>query len=65
MRATIDAAGRIVIPKLLREQLGFAAGVYDRLEAQAWNSARLSLTIAYSPGSPVSTASGSLGNVGR
>jgi len=26
MRTTIDAAGRLVVPKRLREQLGFAAG---------------------------------------
>lgn len=26
MRATIDMAGRLVVPKPLREQLGFAAG---------------------------------------
>lgn len=26
MRATIDAAGRLVVPKPLREELGFAAG---------------------------------------
>jgi AbrB family looped-hinge helix DNA binding protein len=27
MRATIDAAGRLVIPKPLREELGFSANV--------------------------------------
>ena len=27
MRTTIDAAGRLVVPKPLRDQLGFAAGV--------------------------------------
>jgi AbrB family looped-hinge helix DNA binding protein len=39
MRTTIDAAGRLVVPKPLREQLGFAPGtelelraVEDRLE---------------------------------
>jgi AbrB family looped-hinge helix DNA binding protein len=26
MKTTIDAAGRVVVPKRLREQLGFAAG---------------------------------------
>jgi AbrB family looped-hinge helix DNA binding protein len=26
MRTTIDMAGRVVVPKALREQLGFAAG---------------------------------------
>jgi AbrB family looped-hinge helix DNA binding protein len=26
MRTTIDMAGRLVVPKTLREQLGFAAG---------------------------------------
>jgi AbrB family looped-hinge helix DNA binding protein len=26
MRTTIDMAGRLVVPKALREQLGFAAG---------------------------------------
>jgi len=26
MKATIDTAGRLVVPKPLREQLGFAAG---------------------------------------
>lgn len=26
MRTTIDAAGRLVVPKRLREELGFAAG---------------------------------------
>jgi AbrB family looped-hinge helix DNA binding protein len=33
MIATIDAAGRIVVPKQLREQLGFTAG--QRLELSA------------------------------
>jgi AbrB family looped-hinge helix DNA binding protein len=33
MRATIDAAGRLVIPKPLREELGFAAGMELELEA--------------------------------
>jgi AbrB family looped-hinge helix DNA binding protein len=33
MRATIDAAGRLVVPKALREELGFAAGMELELEA--------------------------------
>jgi AbrB family looped-hinge helix DNA binding protein len=33
MIATIDAGGRIVVPKRLREELGFAAG--QRLELSA------------------------------
>jgi AbrB family looped-hinge helix DNA binding protein len=33
MRTTIDAAGRVVIPKELREQLGFAPGTELDLEA--------------------------------
>jgi len=33
MHTTIDAAGRIVVPKRLREQLGFAPG--QRLELSA------------------------------
>jgi AbrB family looped-hinge helix DNA binding protein len=33
MRTTIDAAGRLVVPKPLREQLGFAPGVELELEA--------------------------------
>jgi AbrB family looped-hinge helix DNA binding protein len=33
MRATIDAAGRIVVPKPLRDQLGFAPGVELELRA--------------------------------
>jgi AbrB family looped-hinge helix DNA binding protein len=32
MRTTIDAAGRIVVPKPLREQLGFAPGTELELE---------------------------------
>ena len=33
MRTTIDAAGRLVVPKVLREQLGFAPGLELELEA--------------------------------
>ena len=33
MRTTIDAAGRLVVPKLLRDQLGLAAGTELELEA--------------------------------
>jgi AbrB family looped-hinge helix DNA binding protein len=33
MRTTIDAAGRIVVPKTLREQLGFAPGTELDVEA--------------------------------
>jgi AbrB family looped-hinge helix DNA binding protein len=33
MRATIDGAGRIVVPKPLREELGFAAGTELELAA--------------------------------
>ena len=33
MRTTIDAAGRLVVPKTLREQLGFAPGVELDVEA--------------------------------
>lgn len=32
MRVTIDAAGRIVVPKRLREELGFAPGTELELE---------------------------------
>jgi AbrB family looped-hinge helix DNA binding protein len=35
MRATIDSAGRLVVPKPLRDELGFAAGT--ELELQAVN----------------------------
>jgi AbrB family looped-hinge helix DNA binding protein len=37
MKATIDAAGRLVVPKALREELGFAAGT--ELELTAVNGA--------------------------
>jgi AbrB family looped-hinge helix DNA binding protein len=33
MRATIDQAGRLVVPKALRDQLGFAAGTELELAA--------------------------------
>jgi AbrB family looped-hinge helix DNA binding protein len=33
MRATIDRAGRLVVPKTLRDQLGFAAGTELELAA--------------------------------
>lgn len=33
MKATIDAVGRLVVPKPLRDQLGFAAGTELELEA--------------------------------
>ena len=33
MRTTIDAAGRIVVPKPLRDQLGFAPGTELEVEA--------------------------------
>jgi AbrB family looped-hinge helix DNA binding protein len=33
MRATIDAAGRLVVPKRLRDELGFAAGAELELTA--------------------------------
>jgi AbrB family looped-hinge helix DNA binding protein len=37
MRTTIDAAGRLVVPKPLRDELGFAAGT--ELELAAINGA--------------------------
>ncbi len=33
MRTTIDAAGRLVVPKPLREELGFAPGTELELDA--------------------------------
>ena len=33
MRTTIDAAGRLVVPKSLRDQLGFVAGTELELQA--------------------------------
>jgi AbrB family looped-hinge helix DNA binding protein len=33
MKTTIDAAGRLVVPKSLREELGFAPGLELELEA--------------------------------
>jgi AbrB family looped-hinge helix DNA binding protein len=42
MRTTIDAAGRVVVPKVLRDQLGFAPGVELELEAL---DGRLEVTI--------------------
>lgn len=33
MRATIDAAGRLVVPKALRDELGLAAGTQLQLAA--------------------------------
>ncbi|MGI8439266.1 MAG: AbrB/MazE/SpoVT family DNA-binding domain-containing protein [Thermoleophilaceae bacterium] len=33
MRTTIDAAGRLVVPKALRDQLGFAPGTELDVEA--------------------------------
>ena len=37
MKVTIDAAGRLVVPKVLRDELGFAAGT--ELELSAVNGA--------------------------
>ena len=33
MRTTIDAAGRLVVPKALRDELGFAPGMELELDA--------------------------------
>jgi len=43
MRTTIDAAGRVVVPKALRDELGFVAGT--ELEARAVDG-RLEVAIA-------------------
>jgi len=42
MRTTIDAAGRLVVPKPLRDELGFAPGAELELEAV---DGRLEVTI--------------------
>lgn len=42
MRTTIDAAGRIVVPKTLRDQLGFTPGA--ELEVEALDG-RLQVTV--------------------
>jgi AbrB family looped-hinge helix DNA binding protein len=42
MRTTIDAAGRLVVPKRLRHELGFSAGTEVELEAV---DGRLEITI--------------------
>ena len=46
MKATIDAAGRIVVPKLLRQALGLKAG--QPLEMRA-SDGRLEIEIAPTP----------------
>ena len=46
MRATIDSAGRIVVPKELREELGFRAG--QELEISA-SDGRLEIVAAPTP----------------
>jgi AbrB family looped-hinge helix DNA binding protein len=42
MRTTIDAAGRLVVPKPLRDELGFAPGAELELVA---NDGRLEVTV--------------------
>ena len=42
MRTTIDGAGRLVVPKPLRDELGFAPGVELELSA---NDGRLEVTV--------------------
>jgi AbrB family looped-hinge helix DNA binding protein len=42
MRATIDAAGRLVVPKGLRDELGLVAGTQLELEAV---DGRLEITV--------------------
>ena len=42
MRTTIDSAGRLVVPKAIREELGFAPGT--ELELQAVNG-RLEIAV--------------------
>lgn len=51
MRATIDSAGRLVVPKTLREELGFAPGtdleltaIDGRLEVRAPSRVRVEET---------------------
>jgi AbrB family looped-hinge helix DNA binding protein len=46
MKATMDAAGRIVVPKVLRQVLGFKAG--QALEIRAGDG-RLEIEIAPTP----------------
>jgi AbrB family looped-hinge helix DNA binding protein len=46
MRTTIDAAGRILVPKALRDELGFVAG--QELELRAANGV-LEVEVAATP----------------